>query len=69
MKAKSIRNSKCVSVALDIQHAIHMSRIIFVSVASVGVPYFSTLSHKRHGFRKAVMEYKMRILILSKTFV
>jgi hypothetical protein len=69
IKAISITYSECVSVALVIQHAMHMSRIIFVSVASVCVPYFSTLSHKRHVFRKAVMEYKMRALVLSKTFV
>ena len=69
IKAVSITYSECVSAVLVIQHAIRMSHIIFVSVASVGVPYFSTLSHKRHGFRKAVMEYKMLVLILSKTFV
>jgi hypothetical protein len=31
--------------------------------------YFSTLSHKRHGFRKKVTEDKMCILMLSTGFV
>jgi hypothetical protein len=30
---------------------------------------FSTLSHKRHGFRRNVTEYKMCVLIFSTTFV
>jgi hypothetical protein len=40
---------------------------VLSSAASVAPPYFSTLSHKRHDFRKTVMEYKMCILILSTT--
>ena len=30
-------------------------------------PYFSTLSHKRHDFRKQVIEYKICALIFSAT--
>ena len=41
-----------VFVALGVQHAMHMRRIILLSVASMAPRYFSTFSHKRHDFRK-----------------
>jgi hypothetical protein len=51
-KAKSIKHSECVSVALVMPHTMRMRRIILPSVASPAVPYFSTLSRKRHDFRE-----------------
>ena len=51
-KAISVTYSECVSVALGIQHAMRMRRIILISVACMAVQYFLTLSHKRHDFRK-----------------
>ena len=45
-----------------------MRRIILPPVTCLAVPYFSTLSHKRHDFRKEkVLEYKIFVLILYAT--
>jgi hypothetical protein len=65
----NIAYSERVPVALIIQHAMHMRLIILSSVACPSLPYFSTLSHKRHDYRKTFMEYKIRVLIFSTTFV
>ena len=46
-------------VALVIQHAKRMRRILLLSVACPIVPYFSLLFHKRHDFRKKIIEPKM----------
>ena len=59
----------CVCVALIIQHAKRMRRNVLSSEASMTVPYFCTLFHKRHYFRKKVTEHKMYVLTLSTIFI
>jgi len=39
------------------------------NVACLALPYFSTLPHKRHGFRKIRIGHKKRVLIFSTNFV
>jgi hypothetical protein len=48
----------CVYVALVIQHAQRMRHIILPSVVCLFLPYFSILSHKRHDFRKTLLNIK-----------
>jgi hypothetical protein len=44
----------CVCVALIMHHAKLMRRYVLSSVACLALPYSSTLSHKRYGFRKSL---------------
>jgi len=50
-KATGITYSECVFVALGIQNALCMRRIILSSVSCLVLPHFAILSHKRHDFR------------------
>ena len=44
--------SECVSVALDIQHANRLLRIVLSRVASPVLQYFCALSNIRHDFNE-----------------
>ena len=59
-----------VCLLLFTKHAKRMRRIVSSSVACPSVPYFSTLFHNGNCFReKNLIERKIRVLILSTTFV
>ena len=59
----------CVCVC-SLTHPKSNSHAIFSSVASPAVPYFSTLSHKLHKFRrKKFTGHKMFALVFCTTFV
>jgi hypothetical protein len=49
-KAMSITYCECVFVALGFQHEMRMRHVVVCAL--LALHYFSTLSHKRHGFRK-----------------
>jgi hypothetical protein len=74
---KAIRTtySEYVTVALVIQHANRVRRIMSSSVACLNLKYFSTLSHKRYDFRGGgkVLNTKrvfwFSVQILSETFL
>jgi len=66
----NVEYSECVSVALVIQQAMRMRRIILSSVACLSQTYFFVLSHKRHNFRgKQLIEHKMCVLFPCTPFV
>jgi hypothetical protein len=57
-KALSITYFHCVSAASVIQHVLRMRHIVLSPVACLPLPYFATLSHKRHDFRKKLLNIK-----------
>jgi len=63
--------SVCVLV-LGIRHEMRLHHIVICALAGFNI-FFSTLSHKRHDFRKYVIEHKMCVLVfyrvLSETFL
>jgi hypothetical protein len=68
---RRVRNtySECAFIALVIQHAKRMRRIILSYVTRLLLPNISNLSHKRHDFLKNVIEYKTCASIFSTTFI
>ena len=70
-KAVSVKCSECVPVALGIQCVICM-HYIFVCGLSGSTKFFNildfTLPHKRHDFRRKVIEHELCVLIFSINF-
>jgi hypothetical protein len=58
-----------VRVVLLIQRAMRMRHTLTSFVAPLPPPHFSSLSLKRHGFRKKVIEHKMCVFVFRITFV
>ena len=59
-KAMNIIFRVCVCVASGNQYAMRMCSI----VACSAVQYFSTLSHRRHDFRRTLAEHKMYFFLI-----
>jgi hypothetical protein len=56
-KVVNITYSEYVSIALFIHHAMRMRHFILPSMACLALPYFTTLSLKRHGLRKIAFHF------------
>ena len=70
-KELNITSSECVSVALVIQHAMRMCRIILSSVVCPAVQYFCTLCQSQRDFRGrfeggVIIEHKIWVLFVSR---
>ena len=72
-KAKRITYCECVFVAVSIQHAMRILHIVICGQYGYTVRYFSTLSHKRHDFRKILLNIRyvfwFSVQLLSETFL
>jgi hypothetical protein len=68
-KAISITYYESVCVASVIQHAKHMRRVMFSSVASLDSPLFRHYVTNGTIFGENVVEHKTCVLIFSTTFV
>ena len=73
-KTISLIYSECVFIALIIQHAMPMCRVLLTSVVCPAVRHFSTLCYKRHDLQgEKVTVHKMCVFIfpsiLSKPFL
>ena len=58
-----ITYSGCMYVTLGIQHEVLMRHIVICGLS--GSIIFSTLPHKRHDFRKQIIDHKTCVLIFS----
>ena len=58
--------SVVVHVALFIEHATRTRYIVTSFVAPLASPYFSTLSHKRHDFRKKKSYWTLNVFWFSQ---
>jgi hypothetical protein len=61
-------NSECVSVAVCIQHAMHM-RHIAICCLPASIIFFHIISQTARFSGKKVMEHKTYVLIFCRTFV
>ena len=68
-KAVSITYSECDSVALVIQHAMRIPRIMSISVTFLAPPYFAHYLIKDKIFRKRDTGHKLCVLIFFENFV
>ena len=64
-KAVSITQHGCMFVALGIQHKMRTRHDMWSSVVSPVLPYFPTLSHKRHDFRKKKLTQNLCFVYLD----
>jgi hypothetical protein len=60
-----INENYIVCVALLIQHALLMRRLILSSAACLTLQNVSTLPHQRHDFRKKDIQHKLWVEVFS----